>query len=62
MSVVATWQVRATSGVESMWAVAMPVTRFVAPGLGVVRQTPTLPVVGHSRLRHRPKRSKKGGA
>jgi len=39
-----TWAVMATSGVESMQAVAIPVTRFVAPGPDVARQTPTLPV------------------
>ena len=39
-----TWAVMATSGVESIYAVAIPVTRFVAPGPDVERQTPTLPV------------------
>ena len=39
-----TFAVIATSGTESMYAVAIPVTRFVAPGPLVARQTPTLPV------------------
>ena len=39
-----TCQVMATSGVESRYAVAMPVTRLVAPGPLVAVQTPTLPV------------------
>jgi len=34
----------ATMGIESANAVAMPVTRFVAPGPEVAMQTPTLPV------------------
>ena len=34
----------ATSGMESRYAVAMPVTRFGAPGPEVDITTPTLPV------------------
>ena len=41
---VPTLQVIATSGTESIFAVAMPVTRFVAPGPEVAKHTPTLPV------------------
>jgi hypothetical protein len=33
----------ATTGDESMYAVAKPVIRFVAPGPEVAMQTPTLP-------------------
>ena len=33
-----------TRGTESIWAVAIPVTRFVAPGPDVPKQTPTFPV------------------
>ena len=40
----ATWPVIATSGTESMWASAIGVTRFVAPGPDVAMHTPTLPV------------------
>ena len=39
-----TCPVKATTGAESMLAVAMPVTRFVAPGPDVAMQTPTLPL------------------
>ena len=39
-----TLQVIATIGIESMYAVAIPVTRFVAPGPLVARHTPTFPV------------------
>ena len=39
-----TLPVMATSGIESSIAVAIPVTRFVAPGPEVDIQTPTLPV------------------
>ena len=39
-----TWPVKATTGDESMFAVATPVTRLVAPGPEVARQTPTLPL------------------
>jgi hypothetical protein len=39
-----TWPVIATTGEESMCAVASPVTRFVAPGPDVATQTPTRPV------------------
>ena len=34
----------ATTGIESIYALAIPVTRFVAPGPLVARQTPTLPL------------------
>ena len=40
-----TWPVIATSGIESMFASAMGVTRFVAPGPDVAMHTPTLPDV-----------------
>ena len=40
----ATLQVIATIGTESIYAVAIPVTRFVAPGPLVAIQTPTFPV------------------
>ena len=43
-AVVDTCPVMATMGDESVCAVAMPVTRFVAPGPEVARHTPTLPV------------------
>ena len=39
-----TLQVMATIGIESIYAVAIPVTRLVAPGPLVARHTPTLPV------------------
>ena len=42
-SEVSTCPVTATTGTESMKAVARPVTRFVAPGPDVAMQTPTLP-------------------
>ena len=51
----ATWPVMATMGTESICAVAMPVTRLVAPGPEVAMHTPTLPVTlgvavgGHGR-------------
>ena len=38
------WPVIATTGIESMWASAIGVTRLVAPGPDVAMQTPTLPV------------------
>ena len=38
-----TWPVIATSGVESIHASAIGVTRFVAPGPEVAIATPTLP-------------------
>ena len=38
-----TWPVMATMGTESMYASAIGVTRFVAPGPDVAMQTPTLP-------------------
>jgi aspartate/methionine/tyrosine aminotransferase len=44
MKSVATWPVMATSGAESIIALAMPVTRLVAPGPEVAMQTPGLPV------------------
>ncbi len=44
MSAPGTLPVIATMGTESSWAVAMPVTRFVAPGPLVPRQTPTRPL------------------
>ncbi len=44
MSAPGTLPVMATMGMESSCAVAMPVTRLVAPGPDVPRQTPTLPV------------------
>ena len=39
-----TLPVTATIGIESSIAVAIPVTKFVAPGPDVAMQTPTLPV------------------
>ena len=39
-----TFAVIATSGIESIYAVAIPVTRLVAPGPEVAIHTPTLPV------------------
>ena len=39
-----TFAVIATTGMESMYAVAIPVTRLVAPGPDVAIHTPTLPV------------------
>ena len=39
-----TWPVIATSGVLSMCAVAIPVTRLVAPGPDVATQTPGRPL------------------
>ncbi len=39
-----TWPVMQTIGEESIIAVAMPVTRLVAPGPLVAIATPTLPV------------------
>lgn len=38
-----TFPVIATKGTESIYAVAIPVTRFVAPGPDVAIHTPTLP-------------------
>ena len=38
-----TWPVIATTGTESMYAVARPVTRFSAPGPLVANTTPTDP-------------------
>ena len=42
-SVDGTWPVMQTIGTESIIAVAMPVTRLVAPGPLVASATPTLP-------------------
>src|SRR4030065_1779186 len=42
--VVGTCPVRAMTGLESMWALAMPVTRLVAPGPLVAKHTPGLPL------------------
>ena len=42
MRVEKTWPVMASTGTESMWASAMAVTRFVAPGPEVAMQTPSL--------------------
>ena len=44
MSALPTWPVMQTIGDESIIAVAMPVTMFVAPGPEVAIATPTLPV------------------
>ncbi len=44
MLAVGTWPVTTTSGVESMWAFAMGVTMFVAPGPEVTIATPGRPV------------------
>ena len=44
MSGTPTLPVMAIMGIESIYAVAMPVTRLVAPGPEVARHTPTLPV------------------
>ena len=41
MSALGTWPVMQTSGTESIIAVAMPVTRLVAPGPEVASTTPT---------------------
>ena len=43
-SEIPTLQVIATIGTESIYAVAIPVTRFVAPGPDVAKHTPTFPV------------------
>ena len=40
----ATWPVRATTGTQSMNAVARPVSKLVAPGPLVATHTPTRPV------------------
>ena len=39
----ATCPVMQTKGTESMFAVAIPVMRFAAPGPDVAKTTPTLP-------------------
>ena len=39
-----TWPEITTSGIESEYAVAMPVMALVAPGPDVTRATPTLPL------------------
>ena len=44
MRPVGTCPVKITIGMESQYAVAMPVTVLVAPGPDVAMQTPTLPV------------------
>ena len=44
MSLLVTWPVMATIGMESIMASTRPVTRLVAPGPEVAQQTPTLPV------------------
>ena len=41
---VATWPLMTTRGMESMLAVAMPVTMLQTPGPDVAKQTPGLPV------------------
>ncbi len=43
ISPVGTWPVMATSGTESMKALAIPVTRLVAPGPEVAMHTPAGP-------------------
>ncbi len=43
MNLLVTWPVMKTVGDESIMAVAMPVTRLVAPGPEVAIATPTLP-------------------
>ena len=40
-----TWPVMAMRGTESIYAVAMPVIRLVAPGPLVTMHTPTLPLI-----------------
>jgi hypothetical protein len=49
MSVDETWPVMQTIGIESSIAVAIPVTRFVAPGPDVASATPTRPKRARSR-------------
>ena len=44
ISLVDTWPVIATIGIESISASTSAVTRFVAPGPDVAQHTPTLPV------------------
>ena len=44
MAGVGTWPVMITIGIESMYAVAMPVTALVTPGPEVTSATPTSPV------------------
>ena len=41
---VGTWPEMITMGIESIYAVAMPVTAFVNPGPEVTSATPTSPV------------------
>ena len=43
MTLIETFPVRTTSGIESMYAVATPVTVFVAPGPEVAIMTPVFP-------------------
>ena len=42
MAWVGTWPLMITIGIESMYAVAIPVTALVTPGPEVTRHTPTL--------------------
>ena len=44
MAVVGTWPLMTTMGIESMYAVAIPVTVLVTPGPDVTSTTPALPV------------------
>ena len=44
ISLVVTWPVMATIGIESIIASTRPVIRLVAPGPEVAQHTPTLPV------------------
>ena len=44
ISLVETWPVIATTGIESIMESTRPVTRFVAPGPEVAQHTPTRPV------------------
>ena len=43
-TLVGTWPVMHTMGLESIMAVAIPVIRFTAPGPEVAIATPTLPL------------------
>ena len=44
MKAVGTWPVMASIGTESMKALAIPVTRLVAPGPDVAMHTPSFPL------------------
>ena len=44
ISLLWTWPVMATTGMESIMALTRPVVRLVAPGPEVAQQTPTRPV------------------